>query len=222
MSVYSLEQKLLFAISFLAIVYLAYQVTTVNYDTAIKTIKNNESEIVNIKKLENSLAEFSGFEYEFKSDLFNFPEKKKIVKKVVVKKPVIRGKVTWKFNGKVNYYTGDSFRIVFISGSKARINVKDEKARDYKVGDKIALGRKVLKKYINDNPQDDEKEGSVHIEEVLYIDSREVFISLPNSKALKMNLRGKRTIVDKASVPANSGELREDSSNDSRGRGRRR
>ena len=220
-------QIVVILISLIAIAVTAIQVTTMNTKIKDGNQSRYQSSIDSVKQADSIVIKFRSSDLLAKRDIgnFNVKEVRKIVKKVGEVKRVA---TYWVKNG-IQIYKKDvvDFSMFFDGKATFNINGKNQKL---KVGDKLAVGKIILKQKYKDSNKftGNSKLGKEYVGKILVVAARYVYVEhfksnlaikfKPNQDAILVS----KDLVPKESTPKQDSDIKTDNDTDNDGGRRRR
>ncbi|MBN2790732.1 MAG: hypothetical protein JXR69_11125 [Candidatus Delongbacteria bacterium] len=177
---FSKQQISIIIISSICVLIMAYLLITIKQDTDSSRI----SEIYKLSKdsvliTDTIITKFSKAEAQKIRDIFNFKiiEKKKIdVVHETDNTPQIQ--YSWINTNELELYTRDVVSFSLFFDGKARFSING-KTQEFKVGDKIAIGKKIQKQVVSGTNQStgNTRTGSEYLGDILSITERSVYVN---------------------------------------------
>lgn len=186
MKKYSKEQIAVIAVSFIAIIVLAFQVVMLDPTTDDEDLKSKyRSSVDSVIAADSLLRNFSLVAASNKKDIFNLKivSLKRQVQSQSDTTVVKAVKTKWIASSDVDLFTKDKISYSFYFNGKARFTVNG-KTQEVKVGDVLTVGNSLSKEVIEgtNEPTGNTRVGKEYSNKILVINERAVYIDSDDKK----------------------------------------
>jgi hypothetical protein len=180
MKKFSKEQIGVMAVSFIAVVVLAFQVLTLDPSTSDEDLKSKyRSSVDSVLAADSLIGNFTKAEALKSKDIFNLKvvAVKKRFQESVATDSVRVAKTKWISSNDLELYTKDKISFSFFFNGKARFTING-KTQEVKVGDILTVGKTLSKEVIDgtNEPTGNTKTGKEYSNKILIITERAVYI----------------------------------------------
>jgi len=197
-------QIVVILISLVAIAVTAFQVTTMSTEITDATQNKYQGSIDSLKEADSIYVKFRTSKLLAKRDIGNFKVKK--IEKVVEKVEAVKKAATYWVKTGIELYKRDKVGFSMYFDGKATFNI-DGKNQKLKVGDKLAVGRILMKQKYKESRKNtgSTKYGKEYSGKVLAVAARYVYVEhFKSNLAIKYKPSQDATSVSKDLVPAES------------------
>ena len=221
-------QIVVILISLIAIAVTAVQVMTMSTRIMDSSQNKYQASADSVKQADSIYVKFRASNLLAKRDIGNFKVKK--IEKVVEKVEAVKKAATYWVQTGIESYKKDKVGFSMFFDGKATFNI-DGKNQKLKVGDKLAVGRILMKQKYKESRKNtgNTKYGKEYSGKILAVAARYVYVEhLKSNLAIKFKPNQDATSVSKDLVPAestpkpDSDTKKSDDNTDDSGGGRRR
>jgi len=176
---YSKEQISVIIISIISVAIMSYLLLTLKPDTDTKNLTDSyKFSRDSVLITDTIITKFSKTEKQFSRDIFNFKiVERKPAEVVTEQSDTPQIKYSWVNTSDLELYPRNNVSFALFFDGKARFSING-KTQEYKVGDKIAVGKKIQKQVVSGTNQStgNTRTGAEYKGKILSITERSVYV----------------------------------------------